>query len=149
MRQIHKISLLAFWGLLATCWSGETRAQVQKNWNDKKFYLSQELPDSLLCELCRGAGYYQVCPDVNCYQGKCLSCKGTGRCAYCYGKGFIKKGGEEVDCPRCEAGKCRRCEGNALCATCRGAGRLVCKRCLATGKREVNRPGGRFAPSTP
>lgn len=150
MKQKHNIVLLTLWGMLFGClWSNSATAQVRKSLVDKKFYMSQELPDSLLCEQCKGAGYYEICPDVNCYQGKCLACKGTGKCVYCYGKGTIKEGSKEADCLRCRAGECARCEGSTLCATCQGAGRLICKRCLGTGKREVNRPGGRFSPSTP
>ncbi|NIK72658.1 hypothetical protein FHS56_000144 [Thermonema lapsum] len=135
MKQRYKQLLLFAFVLLGICYASSATAQVRKSWVDKKFYLSQELPDSLLCGQCKGTGYYETCPDVNCYQGKCLACKGTGHCAYCYGKGSVKQGGKKVDCLRCEDGVCSRCLGNTLCATCQGAGRLICKVCLGTGKK--------------
>ena len=71
-----------------------------------------------------------VCPSL---KGKCRTCRGTGECSFCDGKGTRTTStknytGEGInlidykeDCPFCrKTGVCSHCEGNKLCFACEG-----------------------------
>lgn len=71
---------------------------------------------------------------VQCQDGKCGGCNGSGICSACAGARLCPacKGLPPKSEP-CRACICRRCNGSGTCASCGGNGKVRCHACMGTG----------------